>query len=54
MLMKTTIGILTTRVLPTGGVALEKILVGVIQAIIAGLFVFPLAWLILHPENNRH
>ena len=29
------------------GVALEKIFVGVIQAMIAGLFVLPLAWLIM-------
>ena len=29
------------------GVAVEKILMGIIQAIIAGLFVFPLAWLMM-------
>jgi ABC-2 type transport system permease protein len=29
------------------GVALEKIIVGIIQAIIAGLFVLPLAWLMM-------
>ncbi|PYP90312.1 MAG: ABC transporter permease [Blastocatellia bacterium AA13] len=29
------------------GVALEKILVGIIQAVIAGLFVLPLAWLMM-------
>lgn len=30
-----------------GGIALEKIFVGMIQAIIAGLFVLPLAWLVM-------
>ena len=29
------------------GVAVEKIIVGIIQAIIAGLFVLPLAWLMM-------
>lgn len=39
------------------GVAVEKIIVGIIQAVIAGLFVLPLAWLMmsthlnLQPEN---
>jgi ABC-2 type transport system permease protein len=39
------------------GVAIEKIIVGIIQAVIAGLFVLPLAWLMmgthlsLQPEN---
>ena len=39
------------------GVAVEKIMVGIIQAVIAGLFVLPLAWLMmgthlsLQPEN---
>src|SRR5262245_21885533 len=39
------------------GVAIEKIIVGILQAIIAGLFVLPLAWLMmgthldLQPEN---
>src|SRR4030095_633938 len=39
------------------GVATEKIIVGIIQAVIAGLFVMPLAWLMmgahlnLQPEN---
>ena len=39
------------------GVAIEKIIVGIIQAVIAGLFVMPLAWLMmgtnlnLQPEN---
>ncbi|HEU4765988.1 MAG TPA: ABC transporter permease [Pyrinomonadaceae bacterium] len=31
----------------TNGVALEKIFVGMVQAIIAGLFVLPLAWLLM-------
>src|ERR1700704_4250213 len=31
----------------TMGVAIEKIIVGIIQAIIAGLFVLPLAWLLM-------
>src|SRR5215813_12202930 len=29
------------------GVAVEKIIVGIIQAVIAGLFVMPLAWLMM-------
>ena len=29
------------------GVAVEKIIVGIIQAVIAGLFVLPLAWLMM-------
>lgn len=39
------------------GVAVEKILVGIIQAVVAGLFVLPLAWLMMRthlsvqPEN---
>jgi ABC-2 type transport system permease protein len=35
-----------------GGVALEKIIVGVIQAVIAGLFVLPLAWLMMGSRLN--
>lgn len=34
------------------GVALEKVFVGMIQAIIAGLFVLPLAWLMMGREFN--
>ncbi|HKC63319.1 MAG TPA: ABC transporter permease [Pyrinomonadaceae bacterium] len=35
-----------------GGVALEKILVGIIQSIIAGLIVLPLAWLVMGVSLN--
>src|SRR5215813_3444655 len=34
------------------GVAVEKIIVGIIQAIIAGLFVLPLAWLMMGSSLN--
>jgi ABC-2 type transport system permease protein len=34
------------------GVAIEKIIVGIIQAIIAGLFVLPLAWLMMGTHVN--
>ena len=34
------------------GVASEKILVGIIQALIAGLFVLPLAWLMMGSHLN--
>ncbi len=34
------------------GVAVEKIIVGIIQAIIAGLFVLPLAWLMMGTHLN--
>ena len=34
------------------GVAVEKIIVGIIQAVIAGLFVFPLAWLMMGTHLN--
>ncbi len=34
------------------GVAVEKIIVGIIQAIIAGLFVLPLAWLMMGSHLN--
>src|SRR5204863_863065 len=30
------------------GVAIEKIFMGILQALIAGLFVMPLAWLMMH------
>jgi ABC-2 type transport system permease protein len=35
-----------------GGVALEKIIVGVVQAIIAGIVVLPLAWLLMRVHLN--
>ena len=34
------------------GVAVEKIIVGIIQAVIAGLFVLPLAWLMMGTHLN--
>jgi ABC-2 type transport system permease protein len=37
-----------------GGVALEKILVGLIQSIIAGLIVLPLTWLLIGRTTNLH
>lgn len=36
------------------GVATEKILVGIIQALIAGLFVLPVAWVIMGSGLNLH
>jgi len=37
-----------------GGVALEKILVGLIQSIIAGVIVLPLTWLLIGHGANLH
>jgi ABC-2 type transport system permease protein len=36
------------------GVGLEKILVGIIQAIIAGIVVLPLAWIMMRPHLSLH
>jgi ABC-2 type transport system permease protein len=37
-----------------GWIAIEKVLAGMIQAIVAGLVVIPLAWLVLRPGVDIH